>query len=147
VERRAIRQQRLGFFDIDAADFPTLGFQGGVGLPNSDFQVLSVTISGADLGNGTFGASDFNQFVFWTPSALNLDDQLIGQPVEGGFTFGEPNGATGDFNIFAAISGAPTGCSNFTLATDSAAGDLLAVTSIAPVVPEPSTGRRDGVPG
>ena len=127
-----------GFFDIDTSVLPNLSAI-VTELPDPAFQILSVTISGASTGNGTFGASDFDQFYFWSPGPLDLNTKLIGQSVGAEVTFGNlnfPNQA-GDFNIFSTEWPAPTGVFYFTLETSS--GDELAVTSIAPVVPEPST--------
>lgn len=131
----------VGFIDIDTSVVPDVGFQGFHALPDSAFQILSVTISGASSGNGTFGASDFSSYYFATPIALNYSKELIGQDVGGGCTYGTStgpcgNGSSGDFNLFGAVAGAPLGVWYFDLQT--AGGDQMLVTSISPA-PEPVT--------
>jgi hypothetical protein len=105
---------------------------------------LQVTINGAAAGNGTFGLSDFSSLYFWTPSALDLTKELIGQSLSNGCTYGTStgscgNGNGGDFNLFGASAFAPTGTYYFQLTTSGE--ENLLVTSIAPrmTVPEPAT--------
>jgi hypothetical protein len=105
---------------------------------------LQVTINSAAAGNGTFGLSDFSSFYFWTPSALDLTRELIGQSLANGCTYGTStgscgNGYGGDFNLFGASALAPTGTYYFQLTTPGE--EHLLVTSIAPrmAIPEPAT--------
>jgi len=132
---------------------------------------LRVTVTGAGAGNGTFGKSDFSSLDFFYGHALNFNGQLIGQyvgtgdfndhtgPYGGGVGAG---GQDGDFNLFAASSGAvgapaagPSGIEPFMMLTNGnpnlAAPDapspeqyLLGVESIiarpaVTAVPEPET--------
>jgi hypothetical protein len=76
---------------------------------------LSVTVTGAGAGNGTFGKSDFSALDFFYGHTLNFNGQLIGQytgqsayndfvgPFGGAVGAG---GQDGDFNLFTASSGA-----------------------------------------
>jgi hypothetical protein len=113
-------------------------------LPSSDVTALSITITGAGSGNGTFGLSDFFDITFWSPAPLNTGEQLVGQDLGNGCTYGSfafspCGGLGGDFNLFTSNPLAPDGYIYFTLATDGGSGDLLAVTSITPAgVPEPA---------
>jgi hypothetical protein len=112
-------------------------------LPSPDVTALSITITGASSGNGTFGLSDFSDITFWSPAPLDLTKQLIGQDLGNGCTYGAlgpcGSGLSGDFNVFNTNPAAPEGFFFFTLETDGGSGDLLAVTSIAPAgVPEPA---------
>jgi hypothetical protein len=134
----------VGYFDIDPSVYPGADGFGANSLPDPAFQLLSLTVTGASAGNGVFDASDFGSFYFWTPSALNLSTQLIGQTLSNGLTYGpnlDAEGETGDFNVFSNGSNpsAPTG--NFFFILGTSGGDLMEVTSIAPVagVPEPAT--------
>ncbi len=126
----------------------------GSGLP--DWLVdLSLTITGASAGNGTFGLGDFGGLIWDTGGAtLDLTRELIGQTV-GSSTWGASNG--GDFNLFgpdfggvAAIPAigladpvdavAPNGTSAFVLSTNGGKGDAMQLISMKPtVIPEPST--------
>lgn len=101
---------------------------------------LTLTVSNASSGNGTFQTSDFD-FVSWDSAGetLDLSQQLIGQWTTGGAwgTGGAWNNTTGEFNFYAtAGSFAPTSYGHFTLATNNdvfGGGDLIKLTSIRPV--------------
>lgn len=97
---------------------------------------LSVTVTGAGAGNGTFGKSDFTSLDFFYGHTLNFNGQLMGQytgqSAFNDFTgpFGGSIGAggqDGDFNLFAATSGAvgapgagPSGVEPFIMLTNGA---------------------------
>ena len=121
-------------------------------------QNLVVTVAGAQFGNGTYGKADFSAIGFYTASALNLQQQLIGQMVtlhqfSGGqdFTYQAPygvndDGRTGAFNLFGAIDSAPHTVAPFGIITDDTqpTSDFMQVTSIlaraqVSAVPEPDT--------
>jgi hypothetical protein len=129
-----------GLITVDST-LPGLGFT-SVFLPSADVTALSITITGASSGNGTFGYSDFNEIYFWSPTPLDLTQELIGQPVSGGTDFfgDSDNGLGGDFNIFGNGGAAPLGTFYFQLTTDDGFGDTMLVTSMLPVstVPEPA---------
>lgn len=132
-----------GTFDINTAVYPDLGGTENVNPVGPNFQVLSLKITGASSGNGTFTQSDFGSFVFAANTPLNYNTQLIGQLMGNGYTFGSfgpgYGGPSGDFNLFASNASAPTGTFFFRLTTGNGSGDSLAVTSIAPGVPEPAS--------
>ena len=119
--------------------------------PVSNFiTALSLTVSGAGTGNGTFGLNDFTASgVFrWSTNdaTLDLTTQLVGQSTPGdpwGTCF---TGNCGDFNLFGVL-GAPRGVNFFTLMTGGPEeGDTMRLTSFAPVtVPGPVVGA--GLPG
>lgn len=135
----------IGVFDIDTSVFPQLGgAQDLLALPNPAFKVISLTVSGASTGNGTFVESDFSGFYFAAFSALDYSRELIGQAMGNACTFGDFGtcylGRSGDFNLFAGGSNAPHGVNYLQLATNG--GELIDVTSItpgAPGVPEPAS--------
>ncbi len=97
---------------------------------------LSLTVSGATSGNGTFSLADYSYMVWSTDGrTLDLTTQLVGQG-----TWGTDSG---DFNLFNNSSNpnAPTGFGPFILAMDAGSGDWMQLTSFAPsvaVAPEPS---------
>lgn len=132
-----------GFITFDNALLPDLGSQPTNALPSAAVTDLGITITGSSGGNGTFGLADFSSFFFSTPSAIDLGTELIGQSLSNGCTFGTSTGACGsslggDFNLFRATAGAPTGTYYFQLTT--AGGDNMLVTSMAPsAVPEPDS--------
>jgi hypothetical protein len=122
----------------------------------SDFiTALSLTVSGAGAGNGTFGLSDFSSDgFFWNTNGATLDltKQLVGQPTAGGPWGTCFDGTCGDFNLFGS-GNAPFGINFFTLLTGGAPGEVgdhfrITLTSFAPVsaaVPGPIVGT--GLPG
>jgi hypothetical protein len=114
--------------DTDPLPNPGSGFQ----LLSPIVTALSLTVSGATSGNGTFGLADFGNGWVWDTGGvtLNLATQLVGQS-------GWGLGGIGDFNLFGSTSAAPNGSSPFILATNNLAGDLMQLTSFA-AVPEPS---------
>jgi hypothetical protein len=101
---------------------------------------LSLTVSGASSGNGTFTFSDFSSWR-WDTNGTTLDysKELVGQTLQGGHIFGTSD-AYSDFNVFANNSSAPFGVSHFVLATQGVMGmyEPLKMTSMS-TVPEPST--------
>lgn len=96
---------------------------------------LTLTISGAASGNGTFTKSDFKSFFFFSPSPLDYSKELVGQPVNGGI-FGV--GTSGDFNLFTDNLNAPRGVGRFTLGTFGGGGDKIRLTSFAPALSNPT---------
>jgi len=112
---------------------------------------LTLTVTGASSGNGTFSLSDYNgpggQLFMWTPgvTSLNMEEQLVGQPVTnqcgpGTVGWGTTPGinCSGDFDPIPSSSDAPANTNWFTLTTDGGTEDSLVLTSFAPVgVPEP----------
>jgi len=116
-------------------------------LPNPAVLALTVTVSGAPAGNGTFGISDFNQVVFRTgENGLDFSAQLVGQPTGSGpwgpavnsvksYLSGEKgdNGLASDFNLFIPSFKStffpPTGVGPFTLRADAGSGVPMALIS------------------
>ncbi len=96
---------------------------------------ISLTISGATSGNGTFTAADFG-LVIWSTDGGTLDfgAELVNQATGGGL-WGVDRG---DFNLFASTPTAPDGVSSFVLGAEAGSGDPMKLTSMV-VVPEPQT--------
>ena len=112
---------------------------------------LSLTVSGAGTGNGTFGLNDFSPgslgdtFRWGTNATLDLTTQLVGQSTPGGPWGTCFTGACGDFNLFGS-GNAPHGTNFFTLTTGGAGALGMQLTSFAPAaVPGPIVGA--GLPG
>ena len=127
------------FGTITLEDPPNPGF-------SSDFSKvisLTLTVSGASSGNGTFTKSDFIGWSWATNgSTLDLDAELVGQGTLD-LPWGTQNfgGGAGDFQLFAASgSGAPNNTWLFQLTTSAGTGDLMILTSMSPdsiAAPEP----------
>jgi hypothetical protein len=138
-----------GTITVDTSALPEGSSAGFFPLPDSRVQSLTIKIQGAGPGNGKFTLADFSDMTFWTPAALDLTQELIGQDLGGGCTYGPPGGPncgggdTGDFNLAAPFAGhAPNGVDYFDLETHGGYhGDEMLVTSIRPhvAVPEPTT--------
>jgi len=110
-----------------------------------DIVSMSLTVSGAISGNGTWSRSDLapisnlGTYTYWDTGgvALDMNQQLVGQPTTGS-PWGTPDGLSGDFNFFF-TNGGPIGTFYFTLTSDGGNGDSMLLTSVAPEVPEPGT--------
>ena len=110
-----------------------------------DIASMTLTVSGAISGNGTWTRSDLapisnlGTYTYWDTGGATLDmnQQLVGQPTTGS-PWGTPDGISGDFNFFF-TNGGPIGTFYFTLTSDGGNGDTMALTSVAPEVPEPGT--------
>jgi hypothetical protein len=111
----------------------------------TDISSLTITITGATSGNGTWTRADLcacsvlGTYTYWWTggAALNLNQQLVGQPTLGN-PWGTPDGISGDFNLFF-TNGGPIGTFYFTLTTDGGLEDPMLLTSFAPAVPEPGS--------
>jgi hypothetical protein len=119
-----------GQFSIDLSNI----FSGG---PVSELTDLSITVSGAAAGNGTFPESDFTSFAWASsdPSSdFNFAQNLVGQ---NGFGTNDE-----DFNFFSSGSAplAPNGVEPFTLGANDGAADRMSLTSLqeVPSAPEPA---------
>lgn len=112
-------------------------------FPIEDVIDFTITISGAESGNGTFALSDFD-FFMWTSNAtpewpLDLSRELVGQTTTGG-PWGSDfsnEALTGEFNIFANLELNPFAPNSaggaFRIATNGGQGDELVLTSFRPV--------------
>lgn len=131
-------------------DLTTLPNPGGPSVDiYNDIASLTVTVTGASSGNGTWTRSDLapisnlGTYTYWDTGggALNMAQELVGQPTVNGGPWGTPDGSSGDFNLFF-TNGGPIGTFFFTLTTNGGAGDPMQLTSFAPVapgVPEPGS--------
>ncbi len=130
-------------------DLTTLPNPGSVYDMYNDITSLTVTVTGASVGNGTWTRADLcacsalGTYTYWDTGggALDLTQQLVGQPTVDGGPWGTPDGASGDFNFFF-TNGGPLGTFYFTLTTDGGNGDSMLLTSVAPVsgtTPEPGS--------
>lgn len=132
-------------------DLTTLPNPGGPAYDMyNDISSLTLTITGASTGNGTWTKADLcacsalGTFTYWDTGggALNLTQQLVGQPTVNGGPWGTPDGLSGDFNFFF-TNGGPLGTFYFTLTTAGGNGDSMLLTSVDPVsggtTPEPGS--------
>jgi hypothetical protein len=125
-------------------------------IPIDQVRDLRLTIVGGPVGNVTYGKSAFNGISFTSSSPLDLNRELLGQPVTvhdliGGMPvvyqapFGViDDGRTGSFNIFSYVDSTPHSVLPFQIASyaDGVYSDTLYLSSILPragVVPEPHT--------
>jgi len=97
----------------------------------SDISSLTVTVTGASSGNGTWTLDDL-AYTFWNTNGFTLDMQ---GPVAQELYF-----VQGDFNLFF-VSPGPIGTIFMTLTSDGGKGDPMVLTTFEPAVstPEPST--------
>lgn len=145
-----------GEITLDVSNIENPGTTVGVTTQNANSFVtdFSITIKGANAGNGTFGFADYNGSTVYagpigSPSGgfymqtgggtLDFTTQLIGQSTSFG-TWGPNN--NGDFNIFinGKDSSAPTGFNYFLIETNGAreGGELLLLTSFQPAAAAPA---------
>ncbi len=97
---------------------------------------LSMVVNGATAT--TFGADQFASVSLEVPYALDMGQELIGQVMSNGATFGTPDGNGGDFAMRGRdpASGIPAYGGPFTIFSGDTAGAQMQVTSIT-AVPEP----------
>ncbi len=133
----------VGTISLEDSLLPNPGFFAGPLSPT--VTALSITVSGAAIGNGTFNMSDFDFWVWDTNGAtLDLSSQLVGQNTLGN-PWGTPDAISGGFNLYAiTVLGAPAGNTSFTLTTNNGNGDSMLLTSFsrqtaAAAVPEPTS--------
>jgi hypothetical protein len=123
--------------DLTALINPTVpGGLGGTGYYDifNDISSLTVTVTGAVAGNGTYTLSDLcacsplSSFTFWSTNGdtANMMGNVLAQLNDDG----------GDFNLFFASPG-PQGEDVLSLTTDAGNGDPMAMTKFAPA-PEPA---------
>jgi hypothetical protein len=143
-----------GLITLNLAVLPNPGGCTGPCMSIRPFiQSLSITVTGADAGNGTFGIRDFAMLSWSTGgSTLDLTQQLVGQPTTIA-PWGTPCAAAqqpmcADFNLYSrfAITGSgnpfaptaaatPSGIAPFIFDTDGGAppGNRMFLMSFAPV--------------
>lgn len=101
--------QAVGYVVLETDLIANPGAQSYI-VPSAAVLDLSVTVTGASSGNGTFGVSDFCEIVFDTGGGtLNFAAELVGQP-----TANQPWGSipdvkeatSGDFNLFSVCNAA-----------------------------------------
>jgi hypothetical protein len=130
-----------GQITIDLTTLPNPNSDGG--NMGSSIQSLTVTVTGANSGNGTWTLSDLRTNNWWTGDVtLNMLTELVGQPTAGS-SWGTPDSSSGDFNLFFnPRSGGPFGETYFTMVTNVGKGDAMLLTDFDPVTtatPEPGT--------
>lgn len=122
----------LSFADAEILNAPGDQFL----LPGIDVTDFSLTISGADSGNGIFSLADFSFFT-WNSAGATFDfaAEFIGQATTGGAWGSDQNwvSTSGDFNIFGLGAPAPTAPMSFVLQTSDGTGNKLSLTSFRPV--------------
>jgi hypothetical protein len=103
----------------------------------SDITSLTVTVTGASAGNGTFtlanlcACSVFGSDTYWNTNGATLN--------MGGNVLSQLTAAGGDFNLFFTPPG-PQGSNVLVLTTDGLGGDPMSMTSFNPTsTPEPSS--------
>ena len=103
-------------------------------FPDFKLEDFSLTVSGASVGNGNFDLSHFDYFSWNTKGVeLELSRDLVGQSTVNGLLWASEEGA-GGFGLGAKLeSGAPISLQWYVLATNGGQGDLLRLTSFAPV--------------
>jgi len=114
---------------------------------------FTVTVAGAQYGNGVYGKSNFGEIAFYSTGKLNFNQELIGQHFYSGSgataqerIFGDASGASGAFDLFALNNTGPSTVRPFAMITDGnvETPDFLVVSSIlardaVSAVPEPET--------
>jgi len=115
-----------GFITFERTLLPNPG-NTNFDLPDPAVLDLSVTVTGAASGNGTFTLADFSRVAWDTNGGmLDFSRELVGQP-----TSNDPWGTIsglgggGDFNLFRAVGSAPNGEFFFTLCANNGTADCM----------------------
>lgn len=107
-------------------------------IPVAQLQELTVTVQGAQAGNGTFGKADFSALSFYSSAPLDFSKELVGQPGAGdepAYGTLKADGRAGDFNLIAqGASAAPINAFAFEIAANggNSPSDILSIASIKP---------------
>lgn len=106
------------------------------------FQSITLEVSGSSGSDGTYTEADFYEVIWRTESALDLTEELVGQPAILDSWWGIANSAVNDFNLVSSWSNgsqvAPTSFTAFTLQLLGVDGEEVSLVSFRPV-PEPAT--------
>ncbi len=103
----------------------------GVSATTLGISVFTLTVTGAQSGNGIYQLMDFTTF-YWFRDGVDLTKELVGQPAGGG-TWGD--GTNGDFSFDVGSF-----YSNALVSFENNDGDYFHLVSFAPAaVPEPAT--------
>ena len=129
-----------GLLTIDETSLPNPGNTGYIPIASSWVTALTLTVTGANTGNGVFTINDFDLVTWDTMSAtLDFSKELVGQPTVAN-AWGTNGNNAGDFNfgVISVSSSAPAGTAAFQLTTSSGTGSRMMLTSLR-VIPEPSS--------
>ena len=121
----------------DASIFTTGGSCIGQSLATCNITAMTITVSGAVNGNGTFNESDFLDAYISVGGPLNINTNMVGQTVGVNTWDAAGSGVSNNFNFRnTGSSSAPRRASPFVWATDGGNGQQLTLTSmIAQVTP------------
>jgi hypothetical protein len=127
------KAEARGYITFDGASMSN-PFSGTLPIPGSEILDLSVTVTGAASGNGTFAMNDFNG-IAWDSNSSTMDfsKELVGQPTVGAPWGTVPSsGEAGDFNLTSSNSGVPSGTNKFTLVANAGTADQMTLKSMVP---------------
>ncbi|WP_446810691.1 hypothetical protein ACH50O_03680 [Methylomonas sp. 2BW1-5-20] len=127
-----------GILTVDDALFPNNSI-GGFLVPGLEITGLTLTVTGASVGNGSFSLTDYAGFIWDTKgSSLDFSRELVGQSIDGG-EWGKGYDTGGDFSLLANEGSSAPNTSGwyFRLATANGSGDLLKLTSFRPETLQP----------
>lgn len=113
----------------DASIFTNGGSCTGQYLTACNITAMTITVSGATNGNGTFNESDFLDAYIRVSGSLNINTNMVGQPV-GVNTWDTAGGSASNEFTFrnTSSSSAPRRRGPFSWATDAGAGQELTLT-------------------
>ncbi|MFT3685979.1 MAG: hypothetical protein QM783_13840 [Phycisphaerales bacterium] len=141
-------------FDLDLNFFNAFNNPGGpsssgpIPLPALGVSNMTLTVTGAASGNGTWTTGDFIGMYMYTNLPINPMIEWVGQPqvnsgVWGTFDYTDPS-TYSDFNVF--VNGGPIGFGPYTFTTNGGAGEAMYLTSVHPV-PTPAAAAMLGLGG
>ncbi len=132
--------QATGTITFSDASIFTAGGNCNSTLANCNITAMSITVSGASSGNGTFSASDFTRTFIQVDAPLNISTNMVGQTVGVNTWQAGGGGGANDFNFFCNFCGgtAPNGFSDFRFRTNGGSGDPLTLSSMVAQSPAPA---------
>lgn len=103
-------------------------------LPDPAVLDITMTVTGASAGNGTYTTADFTGVFFDTNGGtLNLRAPLIGQPTGGNPWGTTQDGTSGDLNFFGLAAPTPNGVFFFTLGANGGAANAMILQAAGPL--------------